>query len=258
MKNRRVHTVLMDAHRARTPLLFLLLDPDRGTVAEACDTARIAHEAGVDAFLVGGSLTAHGSLDAYLRDVKTVTDRPVVLFPGGLHQISGEADAILFLSIISGRNPDSLIHQHVQAAPMLRRLGLEAVSTAYMLIEAGAVSSAEFMSGTRPIPREKTDIAVAHALAAELLGFTAIYLEAGSGAPLPVPAAMIARVAQSVDVPLLVGGGLRSPEAAAEAARSGATAVVVGNHFEAKAHHAQLRDFAVAVHTARNPAGTAV
>lgn len=252
----RVHTILLEAHRARTPLLFLLLDPDRGNATEAGDTVRDAHGAGVDGFLVGGSLTAHGSLDAFLREMKRATDRPVVSFPGGIHQISGEADAILFLSIISGRNPDSLIHQHVQAAPIIRRLGLEAVSTAYMLIESGAVTSAEFMSGTRPIPRAKTDIAVAHALAADMLGFGAVYLEAGSGAPQPVPPAMIARVSQSVDLPLFVGGGIRTPEAAADAARSGATVVVTGNHFETAEHRAQLRSFSDAVHGARLPAGT--
>jgi putative glycerol-1-phosphate prenyltransferase len=258
MTRGRVHSLLLEAHRARTPLLFLLLDPDRGSAAEARETVQAAVASGVDGFLVGGSLTAHGSLDYYLRELKSVTDLPVVLFPGGIHQISGEADAILFLSIISGRNPDSLIHQHVQAAPIIRRLGLEAVSTGYMLVESGAVSSAEFMSGTRPIPRAKTEIAVAHALAAELLGFTALYLEAGSGAPQPVPAAMIARVAQSVPMPLFVGGGIRTPEAAAVAAQSGATVVVTGNHFETPEHRAQLRAFTDAVHGARIPGGTAV
>jgi phosphoglycerol geranylgeranyltransferase len=254
----RIHTLFLDAHRARRALLLLLLDPDHASLEDAQHLALHAREAGVDALLVGGSLTAHGSLDDFIRGVKEATDRPVVLFPGGIHQISGEADAILFLSIISGRNPDSLIHQHVLAAPIVRRLGLEAVATAYMLIESGAVSSAEFMSGTRPIPRAKADIAVAHALAAEILGFQMLYLEAGSGAPLPVPTGTIARVAQSVDLPLLVGGGLRTPEAAAAAARAGATAVVVGTHFESAGNLVQLRAFADAVHGARSTAGIAV
>ncbi|MBL0173868.1 MAG: geranylgeranylglyceryl/heptaprenylglyceryl phosphate synthase [Ignavibacteria bacterium] len=254
----RIHTFFLDAHRAHRPLLLLLLDPDHASLEDAQILARDAREAGVDGLLVGGSLTAHAHLDRFIRGVKEVTDSPVVLFPGGIHQISGEADAILFLSIISGRNPDSLIHQHVLAAPIVRRLGLEAVATAYMLIESGAVSSAEFMSGTRPLPRAKADIAVAHALAAEILGFRMLYLEAGSGAPLPVPPGTIARIAQSVDLPLLVGGGLRSPDAAAEAVRAGATAVVVGTHFETAENIAQLRDFAAAVHNARSTAGIAV
>jgi putative glycerol-1-phosphate prenyltransferase len=158
------------------------------------------------------------------------------------------ADALLFLSIISGRNADHLIGQHVLAAPAIRQLGLEAISTGYMMIESDRVSSAEFISNTRPIPRNKPDVAAAHAMAAELLGMKLIYLEAGSGAGLQVPCEIVRAVSRAVSLPIIVGGGIRSPEDAAALVNAGASIIVIGNHFEEEEHRKQLGVFARAIH----------
>jgi len=173
---------------------------------------------------------------------------PVVIFPGALNQISGYADAILYLSLISGRNAEYLIGNQVVAAPIIKHLNLEAISTAYLLIESGQKTSVEFMSGTSPIPRDKTDIAVAHAIAAELLGFKLLYLEAGSGAKKTVPELMVETVCRSVKIPVMVGGGIKSPDVANQKVKAGADIVVVGNHFEKNANNKIIKQFAEAIH----------
>ncbi|MFA6233796.1 MAG: geranylgeranylglyceryl/heptaprenylglyceryl phosphate synthase [Bacteroidota bacterium] len=247
-----IYQRLIDAHREGRPQLFLLVDPDKARLPEIPGFVADAQEAGVDGFLVGGSLALLPDFEECIRAMKISARVPVVIFPGGIHQISGEADAILFLSIISGRNPDQLIGQHVLAAPMLREMGLEAISTGYMIISSDAVTSTEYMSYSKPIPREKAEIAAAHALAAEMLGMKLVYLEAGSGAPQSVPAAMVRMVHALVDIPIIVGGGIRTPEAAAEKVAAGASIVVIGNHFEEDGNRRQLRAFAEAVHGGRS------
>ena len=250
--NSGVYSRIADAYKKKSTLLFLLIDPDNTDPSSLADFIRHADASGVDGFLVGGSLSSIAQLDAFITRIKTVTKNDVIIFPGGVHHISPAADAILFLSIISGRNSDHLIGQHVIAAPIVKRIGLEAISTGYLLIESGAATTAEFMSSTRPIPRKKTEIAVAHALAGEYLGMKMIYLEAGSGAEQTVPNEMVSAVSGMIQIPLIVGGGIRSPEIAHQKVEAGATIIVIGNHFENSEHHSQIQDFAEAVH-ARGP-----
>ncbi|MBD3239737.1 MAG: geranylgeranylglyceryl/heptaprenylglyceryl phosphate synthase [Chitinivibrionales bacterium] len=208
---------------------WVLLDPDDYTVDKGAEMALRAQDAGVDALLIGGSLIHTNRFGEFVRRVRESVSIPAILFPGDATQLSADANAILFLSLISGRNPVNLIGEHVKAAPRIKELGLEAIPTAYMLVESGAVTSVEFMSNTRPLPRGKPAIAAAHALAAEYMGMKAIYLEAGSGAPQTVPNAMVSLVRSQVDIPLIVGGGIRSVEAAQEKYDAGADIVVTGN-----------------------------
>jgi phosphoglycerol geranylgeranyltransferase len=241
------------AHRDRRPLLVALVDPDHLGGRELEEFIRFADEAGVDGFFVGGSLSMRANFGDAVRAAKAATGKPVIIFPGGVHHIDGAADAILFLSIISSRNADLLIGQHVIAAPLIRHVGLEALPTGYMIVESDSVTSTEYMSYSKPLPRNKPEIAVAHAMAAEMLGMKLVYLEAGSGANQSVPDAMIGAVASRVGIPIIVGGGIKTPEAAAEKLSAGASIVIVGNHFEQPEHRSQLTRFAEAVHAARNP-----
>jgi phosphoglycerol geranylgeranyltransferase len=229
-----------------------LLDPDKLSGSALVDTAACCAENGVDALLIGSSLMFTTEFDATVRQVKRHVEIPVILFPGASHHLSRHADAMLFLSLLSGRNPQYLIGEQVRAAPIVHALGIEPIATGYLLIESGAVTSAEFMSDTRPIPRDKPSIAVAHALAAEYLGMRLVYLEAGSGARLPVPEPMIAAVCAAVSIPVMVGGGIRSPQVAAEKVAAGADFLVTGNVLEEEASARLIRELADAVHSVRS------
>lgn len=212
--------------------LWLLLDPENDSPKALAETASSAERSGVAAILIGGSFIARDGFDDVVQAVRRQVRIPVVLFPGGSRQVSRHADGILFISLLSGRNPQYLIGEQVMAAPLIKRLGLPTLPTAYLLIESGGVTSAEFVSDTRPIPRAKPELAAAHAMAAELFGMRAVYLEAGSGAKLPVPEEMIRAVVQGVSIPVITGGGITTPELAAGAASAGARAVVVGTAVE--------------------------
>jgi phosphoglycerol geranylgeranyltransferase len=185
----------------------------------------------------------------HLTMIKQNTSVPVIIFPGSIMQVSSVADAILFLILISGRNPEHLIGSQVIAAPLIRRSGLEPISTGYMLIEGGNTTSAEFMSNTKPIPRDKTDIAVAHALAAEIIGMKLVYLDAGSGANASVPEEMIRAIARTCSLPMIVGGGIRTPEDARRKVEAGASFIVTGTITEHNNHRSFIREFAEAVHS---------
>jgi len=243
-----VYEHITEARRSNRRLFFLLIDPDDTEANAVRDLVAAATENGVDGFLVGGSLVARENVVRSVQLVKEATDRPVVLFPGAAQHVVPEADAILFLSLLSGRNPDYLIGQHIQAAPVIRDYNLEAIPTAYLLVESGGMTSVEFISATRPLPRNNLDIAVAHALAARYLGMKLVYLEAGSGARRPVPDVMVEAVSQQCLLPLIVGGGLTSAKEAAAKAKAGATVIVAGNHFEQKRALKELRDFADSIH----------
>lgn len=184
-----------------------------------------------DFVFVGGSITS-ASIDSAIEDIKRHCPCPVVLFPGNASQFSPKADALLYLSLISGRNPDYLIGQHVQSSMQIKASGIKVVPTGYILVESGCTTSVEYISGTKPIPRLKPSIAVATAMAGKFLGMQAIYLEAGSGASMRVPDEMIGAVKQNVDLPLITGGGLRTAEDVAAVARAGADVAVVGNVLE--------------------------
>ena len=208
---------------------WVLLDPDDFSVTEAAQIAQESQACGADAILVGGSLLYTNHFDNFVESLKKAVSIPVILFPGDATQLSKHADALLYLSLVSGRNPSNLIGEHVKAAPVIRQCGIEPVPTAYMLVESGAVSSVEFMSNTRPLPRHKPELAAAHALAAQYMGMALVYLEAGSGALQSVPPEMISMVKSWVDIPIIAGGGIRDAQTAVEKLRAGADIIVTGN-----------------------------
>jgi len=227
---------------------FVLIDPDKQDVQHAVELAKMCEAADVDALLVGGSLLLANVFDETVKAIKENCNLPVILFPGSTKQISKYADAILFLSLISGRNPESLIGGQVVAAPIIKSINLEPISTGYMFIDSGTVTSALFMSDTRPIPREKPDIAAAHALAAQYMGMQCVYLEGGSGAKYTVPEKVVATVARYVDVPVICGGGIRTPDSAREKVMAGAGFIVTGTIIEKDSDPALIKAFANAIH----------
>ena len=211
--------------------IALLIDPEEHTTASAEALGKAATAAQVDFILVGGSYVS-SDLTSIVNAIKAVTEIPVLLFPGSPMQVVPNADAVLFLSLISGRNPDYLIGNHVLSAGLIRKSGLEVIPVGYMLIDGGSVTSVQYVSNTMPIPAHKPDLAVATALAGEMLGLRMLYLEAGSGAKNPVPGKLIAAVRNAVRLPLIVGGGLRSEASVRAALEAGADIVVVGNAAE--------------------------
>ena len=227
-----IYNYILNLKKSGKKSLFVLIDPDKDSSQALKSQAVAAQDNGAAAIFIGGSYLSGDIFDRTVRELKTGLEIPLIIFPGGSAQLSPQADAVLFLSLISGRNPQYLIGEHVTAAPVVKKMGLEVISTAYMLIEAGRTSAVEFVSNTKPIPREQTGIAAAHAIAAEMLGMKMVYLEAGSGALQPVPAEMITAVRKSIDLPLIVGGGIRSPEQAQTAVSAGADFIVVGNALE--------------------------
>lgn len=226
--------------------LAVLIDPDNQTPDSLRDmTARI-NAARVDMILVGGSLLLEDRFEETIRLLKRETSVPVVIFPGNNYQVSRAADAILLLSLISGRNPEYLIGQHVVAAPHIRESGLEVIPTGYMLIDGGRVSTTSYMTQTVPIPHDKADIAVATAMAGELLGLRAIYMEAGSGAKQSIPTEMLTAVRRAISIPIITGGGIRTPEQAEALAQAGSNLIVVGNILEKQPE--LLLEISLAVH----------
>jgi phosphoglycerol geranylgeranyltransferase len=227
----------------------LLLDPDRIPQERIESIILKAVANGVDLLFIGGTLLVRQDFDNFVQKTKSAASHiPVILFPGSIFQISKHADAILYLSVISGRNPAYLIDNQVLAAPHVWQMQIEAISCGYMLIESGQMTSAEFMSNSRPIPRNKPEIALAHALAAQYLGFKTVYLEAGSGAQLSVPEEMIMAVSKAISIPVFVGGGIRTPEEAQKKVTAGASFIVIGNHFENEQNISNIQEFAEAIH----------
>lgn len=223
---------LVAAKRAGKKKLAVLIDPDRIRLGKMDQVIGLSVRAGVDYFFIGGSLIVNNQLDECLQAIRDRCDIPMVLFPGDSFQLSYKADAILFLSLISGRNAELLIGKHVITAPYLKMSPLEVIPTGYMLIDGGVPTTVSYISNTSPIPRDKSDIAVCTAVAGEMLGLKCIYLDSGSGAREPVSAEMIESVSGATDVPLIVGGGIRTPEKAKENIEAGADVLVVGNAFE--------------------------
>lgn len=211
--------------------LALLIDPDKQNITSLISTVYAANEAKVKIIFVGGSLLST-EIDASIEIIKKHTDIPVILFPGSIMQISPNADAILFLSMVSGRNPEYLIGNHVLAAPYIRKTKLEVIPTGYILIDGGSYTSVEYMSNTRPIPASKTDIIASTAMASEMLGHKLIYLECGSGASNHVPEEAIREVKRNISIPLIVGGGIDTPEKIQVVTKAGADIVVLGSVIE--------------------------
>jgi len=239
---------LLDIRKSKGAGFFVLLDPDKNPIDEMVAMAYTCEENGVDVLLVGGSLLFENNFNQLIQSIKHRVSIPVILFPGNGRQLSGHADGLLFLSLISGRNPHTLIGEQVISAPLIKALGIEPISTGYMLVESGKTTTAEFISSTKPLPREKPEIAVAHALAAEYLGMKLIYLEAGSGADQSVPETMIKAVGQNVSIPVVVGGGIRSPEDARMKVQAGASFIVIGTLFEKNQDNQLIESFADAIH----------
>jgi putative glycerol-1-phosphate prenyltransferase len=230
----------------RSSAFAVLADPDKIAPSEMPALARLCNDAGVDYLLMGGSLVVMHQMDACIQRFKAESNIPVVLFPGSPAQVTPYADALLYLSLISGRNADLLIGQHVVSAPAVKSSGLEVMSTGYMVIDGGVPTTVSYMSHAAPIPADKPDIALCTAWAAELLGQHLLYMDAGSGARFPVSVEMIEKVSQHTEIPMFVGGGMRTPEAAYAAASAGATVVVVGNAIEKDPM--LIKDLAAAVH----------
>ncbi len=214
----------------------VLIDPDKTDARRTRALAEAASAAGVDYLFVGGSFISADNVSEVVRTLKASCNLPVALFPGGAGQLSPEADAVLLLSLISGRNAELLIGQHVQAAPLLESMQenaqLEIIPTGYMLVESGKLTSATYMSGTLPLPADKPDLAAYTALAGQYLGLQLLYMDAGSGAQQPVSPALIRAVRHKTTVPLIVGGGLRTPETVQRALQAGADVCVIGTALE--------------------------
>lgn len=219
--------------KSKKPKKFaVLVDPDKTKPSQLVKIAGIASQNAVDFFFVGGSLITNDNLDITIKTLKDNCSVPVVIFPGNSLQINKNADAILLLSLISGRNPEMLIGKHVISAPYLKASGLEIIPTGYMLIESGKPTAALYISNSLPIPADKADIAMCTAMAGEMLGLKMMFMDAGSGAILTVSEKMIAKVKKNISVPLIVGGGIRTPEKAHDLCHAGADIIVVGNAIE--------------------------
>lgn len=212
--------------------LAVLLDPDKIRLDTFDVFLEKAVSLGVELFFVGGSLITSHVMAKVIGHIKTQTSVPIIIFPGSNLHIEAQADAILFLSLISGRNPEFLIGQHVVAAPILRKSGLEILPTGYMLIDSGRQTTVSYISNTTPIPHDKPGVAACTAMAGEMLGLKLIYMDAGSGALNAVSPEMIATVRQTIGVPLIVGGGINTPQKAKNALEAGADVIVVGNSLE--------------------------
>lgn len=226
---------LRDRHKEGKKSIAVLIDPDKVEEAsQLLQLINLASENCVDYFFVGGSLVTTTNLAEVVKKIKDNVNIPVVLFPGNSMQIEPTADALLFLSLISGRNPELLIGQHVISAPIIRNTKLEVIPTGYMLINSGRITSVAYISNTTPIPDDKYSLAACTAMAGEMLGLQSIYMDAGSGAEKEISVKMIATVRKSINVPLIIGGGINTSQKAFNALEAGADMIVIGNALEKK------------------------
>ena len=246
MEMPKVSHIIDRARERGTKLLAVLIDPDKPSDPELISLCKKAEENGADLIFVGGSLLSADGLDQCLHTIRANCKIPVILFPGSVLQISEKADGILFLSLISGRNPDLLIGNQVIAAPYLKSSKLEVLPTAYMLVDCGTTTTAIYMSNSTPLPYEKPDIAACTAMAGEFLGLRYFYIDGGSGAQKAVSPEMIKAVRKSIDRPIIVGGGIRDAQTAKNIAEAGADVIVVGNLFEKNPE--AMADIAKAIH----------
>lgn len=214
----------------------VLLDPDKLDKESCIKIINLAVESKIDYFFVGGSLITENNFSLIIKTIKANSNIPVLLFPGNALQIDTSADAILLLSLISGRNPEFLIGQHVVAAPILKTSKLQILSTGYMLVDCGKQTTVSYISNTTPIPHDKPAVAACTAMAGEMLGLKLIYMDGGSGAMYPVSPKMIAMVRKSIDLPLIVGGGINTKQKAIDALEAGADMIVIGNGIEKNPH----------------------
>ena len=244
----KLYESLQNAKQNGQKKFVVLIDPDKVRLGNMDKVLDLAVKAKVDYFFIGGSLIVNNMLDHCLETIKKASNIPMILFPGNSFQLSYKADGILFLSLISGRNAELLIGKHVITAPYLKVSPLEILPTGYMLIDGGVPTTVSYMSNTQPIPASKDDVALVTAVAGEMLGLKLMYMDAGSGAQNPVSESMIQTVSGGLDIPLIVGGGIRTPEKALANAKAGADVIVVGNAIEKDPN--LIIEMAEAVHSA--------
>ena len=226
---------------------IVLIDPDKKNDKNIDQLVEKANQNGVDAIFVGGSIMMDGLYHKRVERIKSISEIPVILFPGGVNQINKHYDAMLFMSLLSGRNSHYLIGEQVIAAPIVKDYEIETIPTGYLLIDGGSPTSVEVVSGTKPLPSNRPDIIVSHALAAQFLGMELIYLEAGSGALNEVPEDVVKKVADEINIGLIVGGGICTPEDANSIVNSGASFVVIGSAIEKSAE--LMEEFSSAIHS---------
>lgn len=227
-----IYNSLLEKKKNAQKSFVVLIDPDRVTTSSLEKLIRLSVQTRVDYFFVGGSLVISNHLDEVIQQIKASCNIPVILFPGSPSQVSRYADALLYLSLISGRNPELLIGQHVVSAPFVKKSGLEIMPTGYIVVDGGAPTTVSYISNAAPVPSDKQEIAMCTAMAGEMLGMKLIYMDAGSGARTPISEKMIQSVAQNVEVPLIIGGGITDPEKAYLNCSAGADVVVIGNAIE--------------------------
>src|SRR5688572_17828545 len=225
----------------------VLIDPDKVNKVLLDELTELASSARVDYLLVGGSLVVSSHLDECVQHIKQNCSIPVILFPGSPSQISKYADALLYLSLISGRNPELLIGQHVVSAPFVKQSGLEIMPTGYIVVDGGAPTTVSYISNASPVPADKNEIAMCTAMAGEMLGMKLIYMDSGSGAKLPISESMIEAVAKNISTPLIIGGGITDPEKAYLNCKAGADVIVVGNAIEKNV--SLIKEMSDAVHS---------
>jgi putative glycerol-1-phosphate prenyltransferase len=228
----KIYQEILQAKSINQKLVAILLDPDKIVWKRLDDLIAKINNSPATHIFVGGSSFDGNNLDELLIQLKQKTTLPILLFPGNPNQISAEADGILFLMLLSGRNPDYLIEHQIEAVPILEKTNLEIISTGYILIESGSETAVERVSKTKPLSRNNPDYVAQTAKAGELIGNKLMYLEAGSGAKKAVPTEMIKTVASKISIPLIVGGGIRSKKAMDDAFKNGADMVVIGTAFE--------------------------
>lgn len=227
-----IYNEILQSKKEKKKLLAILLDPDKISKDSLQNIIPKINQSPATHIFIGGSLVLTNTIDGIIRELKQKTTLPVLLFPGNPSQISIEAHGILFLTLLSGRNPDFLIEHQVKAAPILKKTNLEIISTGYILIDGGNQTAVASVSKTIPLPRHNSDIAVATALAGEFLGNKLVYLEAGSGAKLSIPLETISLVSKNIEIPLIVGGGIKDIQGIEDAYAAGADLVVIGTAFE--------------------------
>lgn len=232
MATGQIYQQLVNLKRKGKSGFAVLVDPDKVAPADMQYLAELCNDAGVDYLLMGGSLVLAHQMENCIQRFKADSDIPVILFPGSPAQVTPYADSLLFLSLISGRNPEHLIGQHVVSAPMVKASGLEVISTGYMVIDGGNSTTVSYISNSTPIPANKPEIALCTAWAGELQGKHIIYMDAGSGARNPISSEMIHKVSSHIDIPLFVGGGITTPDKVYANCQAGAQVVVVGNAIE--------------------------
>ena len=236
---------LNDCVKTNRAGFIILIDPDKKNDKKIDQMVQAANLY-ADAIFVGGSIMMDKLYHERVKRIKSISKIPVILFPGGVNQLNNYYDAMLFMSLLSGRNPHYLIGEQVIAAPIVRDFEIETIPTGYLLVDSGSPTTVEFISGTKPLSPSRPDVIISHALAAQYLGMRLIYLEAGSGARNKIPENLIKKIVSEIDISLIVGGGIRTPQMAKSIVDSGASYVVIGSAIEEST--AIAKEFSSAIH----------